>query len=328
MNSEFERRRRQPYIDSQAYHATLRHFDDDLARLAQSAQAMDDDKIRSAQVLSTTVAVCWDRFLLLLTGGEAPSALSLSLTELIDAYERYDAILQEVPDHAYVNTVTLDHSIDDYVDYVNLLSAAILLHREDLIDRIYGLIAGSDYDAEDLIIEELLSFYLPERPEVDEWFWERPYGKLVDVIDAETDGARQVAMKRYVSGWYRAMKGQAQFWGRHEKIQPNFSPYFGYWALCSGAFSYLYNIDDSSYRDELVYPRDLVDYARSLPRKAIDSSSGSAVIRVVGGDKCPREGRWYTPALAGSTRSFKLGEVMPTVDSSDYGVTIWQWEAN
>ncbi|MBD8563542.1 DUF1911 domain-containing protein [Oxalobacteraceae sp. CFBP 8763] len=43
----------------------------------------------------------------------------------------------------------------------------------------------------------------------------------------------------------------------------SFSPYFGYWALCAGAFTYLLDIDDSSYRNEMVYPRDLVDYARS-----------------------------------------------------------------
>ena len=63
------------------------------------------------------------------------------------------------------------------------------------------------------------------------------------------------------------MKGKVHFWGKHEKIKPEFTPYLGYWAMCAGAFTYLYDIDDSSYRDELVYPKDLVDYARSIPRK-------------------------------------------------------------
>lgn len=42
---------------------------------------------------------------------------------------------------------------------------------------------------------------------------------------------------------------------------------------------------------------------------------------------CPREGWWFTPAKAGSRRHFKQGEVMPEF-STDYGLTIWQWDTN
>jgi hypothetical protein len=58
----------------------------------------------------------------------------------------------------------------------------------------------------------------------------------------------------------------------------------------------LHAIDDSSYRDEVVYPRDLVDYACSLQS-----------------------------ARAGSRTQFSEGEIMPAVENSDYGITIWQW---
>ena len=36
--------------------------------------------------------------------------------------------------------------------------------------------------------------------------------------------------------------------------------------MCAAAFTYLLELDDSAYRDEMVYPADLVDHARSLPR--------------------------------------------------------------
>ncbi|MBI5925620.1 MAG: hypothetical protein HY836_08455 [Aquabacterium sp.] len=45
--------------------------------------------------------------------------------------------------------------------------------------------------------------------------------------------------------------------------------------------------------------------------------------RCESGERCPREGLWFTPA-APDKRHFKLGEVMPSV-GGDYGVTIWQW---
>lgn len=50
-------------------------------------------------------------------------------------------------------------------------------------------------------------------------------------------------------------------------IKPDYSPYTGYWAMYAGAFTYLYDIDDSAYRDRLVYPKDLVDFARSASRQ-------------------------------------------------------------
>lgn len=47
--------------------------------------------------------------------------------------------------------------------------------------------------------------------------------------------------------------------------------------------------------------------------------------RCKAGQRCPREGWWFTPASAGGRRHFKLGEVMPAT-SGDYGQTIWQWD--
>ena len=46
--------------------------------------------------------------------------------------------------------------------------------------------------------------------------------------------------------------------------------------------------------------------------------------RCESGERCPREGHWFTPATQDSRRMFQLGEVMPSV-GGDYGKTIWQW---
>lgn len=46
--------------------------------------------------------------------------------------------------------------------------------------------------------------------------------------------------------------------------------------------------------------------------------------RCESGERCPREGYWFTPAAQDSRRLFKLGEVMPSF-GGDYGQTIWQW---
>lgn len=47
-------------------------------------------------------------------------------------------------------------------------------------------------------------------------------------------------------------------------------------------------------------------------------------LRCESGERCPREGYWFTPAAQDSRRLFKLGEIMPSL-GGDYGQTIWQW---
>jgi hypothetical protein len=48
-------------------------------------------------------------------------------------------------------------------------------------------------------------------------------------------------------------------------------------------------------------------------------------LRCEGGQPCPREGYWFTPASTEGRRHFKQGEVMPDMKSG-YGQTIWQWD--
>ena len=66
----------------------------------------------------------------------------------------------------------------------------------------------------------------------------------------------------------------AHLCGMHEQINDTFFPYSGYWATCAAAFTYLYNIDDALYREELAYPKDLIDFARGMPGGII-SQDGS-----------------------------------------------------
>lgn len=54
-------------------------------------------------------------------------------------------------------------------------------------------------------------------------------------------------------------------------------------------------------------------------------SQGHARLRVQGGDPCPREGWWSTPAKLDSRRHFHQGEPMPRFPS-DWGDVIWQWD--
>ena len=323
--SQFIARRRQNFISEESYKHTLDFYSRDDAKIQQRLEETEPTPGYHASMLEVRALSKWEAFQLKYTGGEPLSKLARELDEVVAAYEAYADENDKKPDSEYYPPVILNDHIDNYVDYVNLLSVAVLLHREDLIPSIFGLIEGGDFDGADAVIEELLKFFKPDRPSLDYWIWDQPYRTLLDAIDEEDAENRSKLMKKYVSGWYKAMKGKATFWGKHEKIEPDFSLYHGYWAMCAGAFCYLYGIEDSSFRDEIVYPKDLVDFARSAPRNPVLDANGDRTLRAVGGDRCPREGIWFTPAQKQSARHFAFGDPMPVIDNSEYGATIWQW---
>ncbi|MEV4782155.1 PoNe immunity protein domain-containing protein [Burkholderia sp. LMU1-1-1.1] len=263
--SNISMRHRQIYLCDLSYKNTLSHIN---TQNSLNIEALEEDLTKRGR--KTTLLLIadnlWTIFKLKYTAGETLTLLANSLDEIVSAFEAYVAAANDMPDDQYYPPFLMSETIDTYVDYLNLLCAAVLLRREDLIPRIHGLNEGTDFDGTDAVLEELLKFYIPDRPQLDDWLWDKPYRKLLDAIDSETPEDMAGEMQLYVKNWYKDMKGVAHFWGKHEKIVPEYTSYLGYWAMCAGAFTYLYDIDDSSYRDEMVYPKDLVDYARKIPR--------------------------------------------------------------
>ena len=49
------------------------------------------------------------------------------------------------------------------------------------------------------------------------------------------------------------------------------------------------------------------------------------VARVEGGEVCPRDGYWWSPADKNKARIFKKGQIMPIVTSTEYGICYWLW---
>nr|WP_315251589.1 PoNe immunity protein domain-containing protein [uncultured Duganella sp.] len=320
--TSFKDRRRQIYLDQESYQNTVTHL------LSENSGASPPDlsPTQKSSNLELTAFVTWTIFQLRHTAGESPTELANSLDEVVLAYENWVASLDDVPEDDYYPPFVMNDMIDTYVDYLNLICFTILLRREDLLDRISALNEGSDFDRVDAVLEELLKFFLPDRPVLDFLFWKKQYEPLVHIIDLDTPQDRVKAMKGYVNKWYANMKGKAHFWSKHEQIKPEFTPYYGYWAMCAGAFTYLYDIDDAGYRDQIVYPKDLVDYARSIPRTADAQATGvTQPLRLAGGQACPRSGVWLTPAKADSRARFQRGEVLPDFPEAPYGLTIWQF---
>ena len=254
------------HLDIQSYTNTLIQIADDKKRflntLANSEATMHSRVTARMMIASYD----WFVFQLNFTAGMPAEALASSLDGVILSFEAHAKELRLSSNPYSRAAFNLADSIDEYVDYLNFLSALVLLKRTDLLPRAAGLLAETIVDGQDAIVEDLLKFFIADRPAPDTSYWRKPYQILIDAIDAESKTGAARKMQQYVKKWYPAMKGQASFWEKHKQIVPEFSPYCGYWAMCAAAFTYLYALDDSSYRDELVYPRSLIDYARSQSR--------------------------------------------------------------
>jgi len=216
--------------------------------------------------------------------------------------------------------------LDDYQRILSILSLSILLHREDLILDIHGLFKDGAPDGEDALVEDLLGKYLPDRPFLSSGFHD---GLCMHLLDATADTPmpeKQQDIEAYLKIWYPGMRGTG-WYDSHKKQSPKGAAgYFGYWAFEAAAISYLYSVDDAPFRDHLIYPKDLADFARSMPKGQATDSQGER-LRCKAGDLCPQAGWWFTPAMENCRRQFDSGALMPSL-SGDYGETIWQWDIN
>lgn len=253
------------------------------------------------------------------SGGEPINQLRDDMLAAVDA-------LEEHLDGEYPVADQFDLAIQDsYVEALWLLSLTKLLGFDDKqVERVANLYAADETnDGADELFELILAKLGRKSFEAEGLIHEDPYQLLLDCIRAEP-AERPALMTKFLKRWFKGQK-ECDWWGSH--INRRGTPvldtgFFGYWAFEAALVTFLWDIDDGSYRDLPHYPKDLADYARA---NAAKPHQGHPPSRVVGGDRCPRSGWWVTPATAGGRTRFSAGDVMPEV-GGDWGATIWQWD--
>lgn len=255
------------------------------------------------------------------TAGEPIESLIPRLEKLIKHYEIYQQALADEEGEPDISPLAIDDWPGQYEECVQVISLCILLHRTDLLTRFVALLDRAGYAKEDTLYEDLLRKHLPGRADLDEWYHNH-YTLLIRAIYATDPEEASDLLKQYCKQWYPAFaKLQTSWHDSHLDIEDDDGSYVGYWAFEVAAAAFLYGIDDSKL-DHLVYPKDLVEYAR------VNSQSATTQIgRIEAGKPCSKTGYWFTPAKSDSRRYFNQGEVMPGFSDSHWGDTIWYWSA-
>lgn len=322
--SDFSTKRRQQFI-TEKYFLTMKPMVEESYRYwSENVGEGDTPEEKKSLALMDSAQTALDLLLLHYTAGAPIEALRVQLGEVVEAYERYQkalGVFQEAPEMAPLG---LDQ-LDDYERCMQLIGLCYLLHRRDLLPRIARL-EDPGYAGEDTLYEDLLSFELEGRFEVDAWYHDEPYRDLVNSLYRDTPAERLDDVQKYLKAWYPAFKSVPWHDG-HLRMTETDGDYFGYWAFEAGAVAYLLDLDDSSIT-HMVYPKDLVAWAREHKQLSEDGSGAtgtSARLRCEAGQPCPRSGYWFTPARENSRTHFDVGQTLPDVGGT-WGATIWQWD--
>ncbi|WP_323163445.1 PoNe immunity protein domain-containing protein, partial [Pseudomonas viridiflava] len=305
-------KKRQKFFSENHYRNFLREHDEVVKFFETNTFESDSPEEEAALRSGYFQKLSLDRMLAAYTAGEEIACLTPMLEDLIDKYESRQSKLEISEGVSDISPLAIDDWPDQYEECVQVIGLCILLHRTDLLKRFVSLIDVAGYAGGDTLYEDLLVKLLPNRKDVDQWFHE-VYSDLIRVIYADSKESASTFLKKYCDQWYPAFK-QAPWHDTH--LQGEEGNYVGYWAIEAGAIAFLYNIDDSKI-DHMVYPKDLVEYARNY-----QGANGTQINRVVAGDPCTKTGYWFTPAQANSRRHFQQGEIMPSISDSTWGDTL------
>jgi Domain of unknown function (DUF1911) len=211
---------------------------------------------------------------------------------------------------------------------LGVISVGLLLGYGDEVRRAAALMANARNA--DMLFEAIIEPVVADPDtQVEKFFHSDPYDPLLDAIyTAKTPAQASAFVKKYLEGWYKAFEGVPWHNG-HLVVTDEYMAYEGYWAFEAAAVCVIHNIDDSSFRDHIVYPKDLADWARE--HKVMDKikpAAGAKPLRLRCEAKhpCPQAGYWFTTAMKNSRRQFKAGEKMPDIKESPWGTTIWYWD--
>jgi Domain of unknown function (DUF1911)/Domain of unknown function (DUF1910) len=313
-------RRREPFLDETSFVWNTQFLLDE--SIPGYVATRDDPETDADGRGSMRWQIARDRMsyaLLLYSGGEPMDKVRAALPPLLDAVDEH--LDGESPVLASVDLSVQTY----YVEAIWLLSLAKLFGFSDTeIERVANFYAADESnDGADELFELILAKLGRKSFEAEGLIHEDPYQLLLDCIKAEPE-ARPALMTQFLKSWFKGQK-ECDWWGSHIPRKGTTvldTGFFGYWAFEAALVTFLWDIDDSSYRDLPHYPKDLVDYAR---QNALLPAEDQARSRVMSGEPCPRAGWWFTPAKSDSRRLFKQGESMPDL-GSDYGATIWQWD--
>ena len=317
----FENKKRQKYLTEDIYNRLHGYFFE-ISKKIENKKQEYRDILEDQSRLSLFLANETYQFLSLeYTAGHDISKMRYLLEIIIERYEEYTFVLRQYKNDSDWAPFYFT-AIDEYERCMQLIGWCYLLHRRDLLPRIAAMqdkIYHDQSDQVDTLYEDFLSFELNDRYDIDQWFYDHPYRPLIFSKYRDTKEESIQDIQKYLKLWYPAFESAP--WHDTHKMEEGL--YFGYWAIEAAAYVYLLDLDDSEI-SHMVYPKDLVKFAREfVPSENDISNSSVKTLRCEASQICPKTGEWLCPTHTIEKRHIQQGEVMPDIKDNPWGLTIW-----
>jgi hypothetical protein len=147
-----------------------------------------------------------------------------------------------------------DYLQDDYSQMLWMLTFGIFLQCSD--EEFATIVAVLDKSTrKDWLLEYLIAYRIPGRPYVDTLIFPKPYATLKTAVEETHPQKRSNILRHYLEKeWYPGHKGV--YWYDNHKSKHDI--FFGYWSFEAAAIVKIAGIDDSSFRDNQYYPKDML----------------------------------------------------------------------
>jgi hypothetical protein len=306
----FKDTRRQKYLAEASYEENRDAWIEDVAN---SRKILVTEELTPKAQKSFRWSICSEGLELLIlhyTGGRPIEELRAQLPQVIEDFDIYIANERsprsENPPRAVADTLEITQ-VEAFVYVFWLLALCKLLKHDEFIpkvmswvDKTYEFNRGRDILFEN-VVQALTGNHVPSDSVL---FHPNPYRPLARATFYPQE-ERAALVKDFVESWYKGMK-PTYWYGSHKD-----GIYFGYWCFEAALVTVLFDIDDSSYRDHLVYPRDLVDWYRAnSPASPRNTPPPRPMLKAMPGEPCPQSGEWFAPFLKKTVR-VQQGEPMP-----------------
>ncbi|GEM_PF-290904 len=340
---EFSQVRRQHFFYWEAYESILQKLDNGDRNITAEINSFTElERLDHGYVsaLGSKLEGCVDRISLEYSAGASMEEIKDLYPIAIDAFEEWCGSFVKWAYHRFPERqLQFEESgslpcpveadvPDSYRELLRVISLGVLLGEHDQLRRIAKLIVN--IRGIDTIIEELLLPFVPDPMEINKFCHLDLYDDLIGAAWEPREESTK-CMANFLGRWYEFFEGA--FWhDAHLRFgqlrdDPDWANYYGYWAWEAGAIAYLYELDDSAYRDHILYPKDLVDWARRqgpVPKHYTPPAHElPIVLSAKPGQPCPRAGVWFAPHLRMKEVTMKLGEPMPSEQVGPTGGVTW-----
>lgn len=157
-------------------------------------------------------------------------------------------------------TVLDQYIFSSYIEKLETISLGILLNVPTTDMKLLGDLIDRD-NVKDFLLEYLLKQSLNDRPKIQsesykEYFHiNERFFRLKDIITLNDKAVAQQEIKLFLEKDWKKAFDDTPFFQAHKSIH---DIYVGYWCFVAAAIVKIKGLDDSSFRNNQYYPKDLV----------------------------------------------------------------------